>query len=188
MPSPMQTLVAVTGLAGIFLPFAGGHSAFTALADGFAPTLAAAAFLSPLITYLALRVLARGSLTSTERGVGWLVSAGFLGIYCWGWFLSLVVSTEQSGFAWGERSSVIILLLPLLLLGFGAWITVRAAREARMRGSAPILALRTMYVVNAAFGLSVFFGGWQVGAWVILIAALIHLYLMASVLGRMSQG
>lgn len=178
MPSPMETLAAVTGFAGIFLPFAGGYSALTALADGFAPTLAAAALLSPLITYLALRFLASGSLTSTERGLGWLVSAGFLGIYCWGWFLSLVVSTQASSIAWGGVSSAVILFLPLLLLGLGAWITFRTARHQGRHSHAPILALRTMYIVNAAFGLSAFYDGWEVGAWAILVAAMAHLYLM----------
>lgn len=185
-PSLPQVLAALMGLAGIFLPFAGGYSAFTALKQGFAPSLAAAAFLSPLITFMALRFLSRGSLTAVEYGLGWLVSAIFLCLYLWGWYLTLAASTDWSSTVWGSLPSAIVLFLPLLLLGLGIGITVRSARHATMRSAAPILALRTMYVVNAAFGLSAFFGGWQVGAWAILVAALIHLYLMSLALGRTS--
>ena len=187
-PSTVQALAALMGLVGIFLPFASGYSPFTALKDGFAPTLAAAAFLSPLITYLALRLLNRGSLTSIERGVSWLVGASFLGAYGWGWYLSIAEWAGGASIGWGGMSSAVILFLPLLLLGFGIWITSRALRHTALRGYAPVLALRTMYVVNAAFGLSAFFGNWQLGAWAILIAALIHLYLMSTVLGPRSQG
>ena len=174
------------GLVGIFLPFVGGYSPFTALKEGFAPTLAAAAFLSPLITVAALRYLNRGTLTTIERGALWLVSAIFLLLYLWGWYLTLAASTDWSSTVWGSVPSAIVLCLPVLLLGLGIWITVRAVRHATRRGLAPILALRTMYVVNAAFGLSAFFGDWQLGAWAILIAALIHLYLMSLALGRRS--
>jgi hypothetical protein len=187
-PSPVQALAALMGFVGIFLPFASGYSPFTALKDGFGPTLAAAAFLSPLITYMALRFLNRGSLTSIERGVSWLVGAAFLGAYGWGWYLSIAEWADGASIAWGGGSSVIILFLPLLLLGFGIWITARALRHVALRGYAPILALRTMYVVNAAFALTAFFGGWQLGAWAILIATLVHLYLISSILGQMSQG
>jgi hypothetical protein len=183
-PSPLQALAALMGLVGIFLPFASGYSAFTALRDGFLPTLAAAAFLSPLITYMALRFLYRGSLAAIERRLSWLVGAAFLGAYGWGWYLSIAEWAGGVSIAWGGMSSVIILFLPLLLLGLGIWITGRAFRHATTRGYAPILLLRTMYVVNAAFGLSGFFGSWQLGAWAILIAALIHLYLMSLALRR----
>ena len=175
------------GIIGIFLPFVGGYSAFTALKEGFAPTLAAAAFLSPLITIAALRYLNQGTLRATERVGLWLVSAIFLFLYLWGWYVTLAASTDWSSTVWGSLPSAIVLFLPLFLLGFGIWITVRAVRNAAMHGLAPILALRTMYVVNAAFGLSAFFGGWQLGAWAILIAAVIHLYLMSLGLGRSRQ-
>ena len=186
IPSPVRITAGLAGLAGIFLPFAGGFSPVSALADAFAPNLAAAAFLSPLITLMALRLLGRGSLTAAERGLGWLVSAGFLGVYCWGWYTSVVATADSSSISWGGIPSAIVLFLPLALLALGAWVTLRTARHDRQRGSAPILALRTMYVVNAAFALSAFFGGWQVGAWAILVAASVHLYLIGTAARRSS--
>jgi uncharacterized membrane protein len=51
-----------------------------------------------------------------------------------------------------------------------------------MRAAAPLLALRTMYIVNAAFGLTAFSGGWEVGAWAVLVAAMAHSYLMTRVI------
>ena len=184
MTTLVQLLVAVMGLAGIFLPFTGGFSPFTALKEFLAPTLAGAAFISPLITVLALRLLTRGSLTWLERGLAWLGSVSFLAFYCWGWYVSLAVSNDPSGLSWGGAATAIILFLPLLLLFFGCWMTVRAARHQGLRTFAPILALRTMYVVNATFALSALFGSWQIGAWAILVAASGHVYLMVPTPGR----
>jgi hypothetical protein len=172
-------LAALLGLAGIFLPFAYGISPWSALFPLTFPSVPSAALMSPLITVLAIRFAAKGSLGPVASAIAWAVAAWFLAGWGWGWYSDLSPSGGGSGLSLNSMSSVVTFCLPWLLLLFGGWVTLRAARHRLPAISAPLLALRTLYVSYTTYALSVFSASAEAGAWVILGAAAIHFYLIA---------
>jgi hypothetical protein len=142
----LLTVVGMTGIAGLFLPFTWGTSPVDAVSEGALWRLALPFFLAVLASAASIRWVISGSFSGLERATAYVVSASMVGVTLSLWF-PLGPSTTQE------------------------WL-IRNSRIAPSRQFNPVMAIQVAYLAHAVLCLIGFFGLWELGAYCVLVAAL----------------
>jgi len=155
------TGVGLVGIVALFLPFTAGTSAHEGLRHWDMWRLALPAYLSLIILPACARWIVSGTLSGLERMVGYVLAAASVILI----FLSYLQleSWPDGPVRW------IAVVLPALILGFGATILARTPRTGRPGAYRPILALQVVYIANAILALGLCFPNLQIGAYGILV-------------------
>jgi hypothetical protein len=160
----LLTVVGMTGIAGLFLPFAYGTSPVNAVSDKELWRLALPFFLSVLASAASIRWIISGSFSGRERTISYAVSASMAGVTLSMWFpFKDGPTTLQDWLA---------MVSPDAILALGVYFLVRNSRRESSRKFNPVMATQIPYVANAALCLIAFFGEWELGAYCVLVAAL----------------
>ncbi len=165
MAHSVLTVVGMTGIAGLFLPFAFDYSPVCAAFDKDLWRVALPFFLSPFVFAGSVRWIMSGFFSRLERGIAYLVSTGTAAVTLSGYFDSKPPSSIQDWLSWS---------IPLATLGLGIYCMIRNSR-ALFREFKPVMAMQVAYLANGLLCLIDLFGHWQVGAYLTLIATIMFL-------------
>lgn len=181
------TVVGLTGIVALFLPFAFGYSpADTAFDPGFC-LLAIPFFLSILNTAASVRWVVAGSFSRLERAAAYIISAAGAGATLSFWVSGLLAQWNDPfsrPSEWLELCvAVSFSLAPLL---GGIYALIRNSRAGRLKEFNPVMAIQVAYLYNAESCLMLFWGDWDVGAYCVLVTAASFLLqiILVSVLAR----
>ena len=158
------TVVGMTGIAGVFLPFAYDYSPVRAAFDEELWRLALPFYLSPLALAGSIRWIRFRFFSRLERGIAYVVSAA-------------TTAVTLSGYVDGRASSPagiqdwVSFLAPLAVLGVGICCLIRNSK-AVFREFNAVMAMQMPYLANALGCLVGLFGEWQIGAYLTLIATM----------------
>jgi hypothetical protein len=160
----LLTVAGMSGIAGLFLPFTYGTSpvdaAFTDLWR-----LALPFFLAILASAASLRWVISGSFSARERAIAYVVSASMAGVTLSQWFpFEVKPANNQEWFA---------LVSPGPILALGVYFLIRNSRMESSSKFNPVMAIQIAYLANAVLCLITFFPDWQLGAYCVLVAALV---------------
>jgi hypothetical protein len=159
------TVVGMTGIAGLFLPFTWGTSPVDAVSEGALWRLALPFFLAVLASAASIRWVISGSFSGLERATAYIVSASMVGVTLSLWF-PFGPSTTQEWLA---------IVSPVPILALGVYFLIRNSRIAPSRQFNPVMAIQVAYLAHAVLCLIGFFGLWELGAYCVLVAALAFL-------------
>ena len=158
----LLTIVGLTGIAAIFLPFTWNESLINAVNDRNLWRLALPAFLPLIIAGLSLRWLFSKKLSSSEQAIAYIVS---LASGCVTLSFYLI-----SDYGWPtDFKEWLTYVIPLITLGLGIFTLLSRRRNLTKK---PFLAIKSMqiaYLANILLCLTGFFGEWQIGAYFSLI-------------------
>lgn len=162
----LLTVVGMTGIAGLFLPFTFRTSPVEASTTELW-RLAVPFFLAVLASAASIRWVVSGSFSGSERAIAYVVSA------------SMVCVTLSLWFPFKDGPATIqewlALVSPVPILGLGAYLLIRNPRMGPSRKFNPVMAIQIAYLTNAVLCLIAFFGDWELGAYCVLVAALAFL-------------
>jgi hypothetical protein len=159
----MLTLASLTGTAGVFLPFTWDVSPLRAIQP--LPQLALPALLAPLATAGAIRWLISGSLSKVESIIAYFASASMM-------VLSLSVWLSGEPARRFDLHDLVTLSIHFLTFALGIGALIWNWRIGSRQFS-PVMSIQAIYVAHVAMCLAGFFGYWEVGAYLILVAALV---------------
>lgn len=186
------TFAGMAGTAGIFLPFIWTASPWRAIGMGlgliklypsqsaweafwehfFFLQVALPACLAILVTIGAIRWLISGSLSSPERVIAYFAGASMMLLSLSIWF-----RMEPSAPVSWPMLSVYVLVLVL-----GVSALIRSLRAGWSRHFTPVMSMQVVYVAHVLMFLVANFGGWEAGAYCLLVAALAFALQIALVL------
>ena len=158
----LLTAVGMTGIVGLFLPFTYGASPVDAVSDKQLWRLALPFFLAVLASAASIRWVISGSFSGRERAIAYLVSASMAGVTLSLWFGDGPATMQE----W------LAFVSPGPILALGVYFLIRNSRMEPSREFNPVMAIQIAYLANAVLCLIAFFGGWERGAYCVLVAAL----------------
>ncbi len=160
----LLTVVGMTGIAGLFLPFTFGTSPLEAASTKELWRLAVPFFLAVLASAASIRWVTSGSFSGSERAIAYVVSASMVGVTLSLWFpLKDGPANIQEWLAF---------VSPVPILALGIYFLIRNSRIGPSREFNPVMAIQIAYIANALLCLIAFFGNWERGAYYVLVAAL----------------
>jgi hypothetical protein len=161
----LLTVVGMTGIAGLFLPFTFGASPLEAASTKEFWRLAVPFFLAVLASAASIRWVISGSFSGGERTIAYVISASMVGVTLTSlWLLS------KEGPANIQEWLAFVSPVPILTLG--GYFLIRNSRIGPSREFNPVMAIQIAFIANAVLCLIAFFGNWELGAYCVLIAAL----------------
>jgi hypothetical protein len=160
----LLTVVGMTGIAGLFLPFTFGTSPVDAASNKELWRLALPFFLAILASAASIRWVISGSFSGRERAIAYVVSASMVGVTLSLWF------PFEGGPATLQEWLAIVSPEPILALG--VYFLIRNSRMTPSRKFNPVMAIQIAYLAHAVLCLIAFFGDWELGAYCVLVAAL----------------
>jgi len=158
----LLTIVGMTGIVGLFLPFTFGTSPVDAVSDKELWRLALPFFLAVLASAASIRWVISGSFSGAERAIAYVVSASMAGVTLSLWFPDRPVTMQDR----------LAFVSPVPILALGFYFLIRNSRMEPSREFNPVMAIQIAYLANAVLCLIAFFGGWELGAYCALVAAL----------------
>ena len=158
------TLLGMTGIPALFLPFSHDYSPVRAVFDDSGLwQVALPFFLSPLAVAVSLRWMMSGALSRVARAITYAISSVAAAVTLSGYFTAYDPPSDLQ--EW------LSLVMPLATLFLGICLLIRNSRMLPSREFNPVMAIQTAYLANAVLGLIALFGEWQVGAYCALVAA-----------------
>lgn len=157
----------MTGILGLFLPFAHGFSPLEALKEWELWKLGIPFFLAPFATAASFRWILWGSLPRIERAMAYILSSGTAAVTLRQYFIA---DNSPSSF-----EDWLLWTIPLVTYLIGVFMLVRNSRIARARDFNPVMAIQTVYLANALMCLTGLFGNWQTGAYCALMASILYM-------------
>ena len=158
----LLTVIGMTGIAALFLPFAWGKSPIEAVSLEELWRLALPFFLAVLASAAGFRWIISGSFSGFERATAYVVSGLMAGVTLSLWFPFGPSSTQE----W------LTLISPEPILALGIYLLIRNSRRGLSREFNPVMAIQISYLAHAALCLIGFLGRWELGAYCVLVAAL----------------
>ena len=163
----LLTVVGMTGLVALSLPFAYDYSPIGAVfKEGLWP-FALPFFLSILVSAASVRWIISGSFSRAEQIIAYALSTAMAGVT-----LSVYLNSD------GWPSNVqewLSMIIPIAILLFGVYAIIRNVSVGRCKKFSPVMALQVAYLGNAVLCLVEFFGKWQAGAYCILGVTVVYL-------------
>jgi hypothetical protein len=159
----LLTVVGMTGIAGLFLPFTFGTSPAEAASTKELWRLAVPFFLAVLASAASIRWVVSGSFSGSERAIAYVISASMVCVTLSLWFSKDGPANIQEWLAF---------VSPVPILALGAYLLIRNSRMGPSRKFNPVMAIQVAYLTNAVLCLIAFFGNWELGAYCVLVAAL----------------
>ena len=156
----LLTLIGLTGVFALFLPFTFSESPTSAVAGRDFWRLGLPFFLVVPVSLGYIRWIITGALSRAERVFGYL-----MGVIS----ACLTLSLYVQGSGPSRIRDWVSLVLPLIVFAAGGFITSRNWRTDRVNA---LVAMQVAYVANSLLCLTSFFGEWQVGAYVTLLPTL----------------
>ena len=159
----LLTVVGMTGIAGLFLPFTFGTSPLEAASTKEFWQLAVPFFLAVLATAASIRWVISGSFSGGERAIAYVISGSVAGL-----------TLSMSFPFYGRPRNIqewLTMLSPYPILALGLYFLIRNSRMASSREFNPVLAIQVAYLANAVMCLIGFYGDWDPGAYCALVAA-----------------
>jgi hypothetical protein len=174
----LLTLLAMAGIAGLFLPFTSGVSPAMAAPVSGVWRLAVPFFLSVLASAASIRWIVSGSLSRAESAIAYVASAAMAGVIVSMWFA--LGDESQSIRDW------VAVVSPGPILALGIYFLIQNSKTGPSRNFNAVMAIEVAYLANAVRCLIAFFGEWQVGAYCALVTAVTFVLqiILASVPGR----
>jgi len=166
------TIVGMTGIVGLFLPFTLGASPVDTLnlspEDIFLVTsrlLAFPAFLSIFASAASIRWIVSGSFSRLERAIAYVVSAATAGVTL---YVNLDKGIDGGPLGFQE---LLLMVVPVVILFSGVYLLIRNSKIGRLKEFNPVMSIQVAYLAHVALCLIGFFGAWEAGAYCILVAA-----------------
>lgn len=164
----LLTIIGVTGIVAIVLPFTWSTSPFNAAFNEYVWRLAWPGFLPVLITSASLRWLFSTTPSLTEQVIAYLVSLACVFVTLSFYFLS--------GSGWpGDFKEWLTYFIPLITLGFGIFTMLVHRKDVEIKPFLFIMSMQTAYLANILLCLTGFLGEWQIGAYFSLITTIAYL-------------
>ncbi len=160
----LLTVVGMTGIVGLFLPFTFGTSPLEAASTKEFWRLALPFFLTVLASAASIRWVISGSFSGGERAIAYVISVSVAG-------LTLSMSFPFYGRP-GNIQEWLTMLSPYPIFALGLYFLNRNSRMGPSREFNPVLAIQVAYLANTVMCLIAFFGDWEKGAYCTLVAAL----------------
>jgi hypothetical protein len=171
------TIVGLVGIPGLFLPFIGNASPLRVALDSQLWQAGLPAFVVVPASLASIRWMISGSLSMAERVIAY-IAAALMAVVS----VSVWVRTNQF-----SQDDLLFMFTPqMLVLGIGIAALIRNAKMPLASRYNPVMSLQVVYVAHATPWLittygTEFFKGWQIGAYLILIAALAYVVQMVLV-------
>ena len=169
------TVAGINGIVGLFLPFTWATSPLEAVFND--PwQIGLPFFLAIPASAASIRWIISGSFSRPERTIAYVVGASMAGVTLYTWFWG--IGRELLFGSYGPTTAqewvqcVLTLMIPPLVLTLGVYFLVRNSRMGFSGGFNPMMAIQLAYIANAMLYLLLFFGGWEPGAYCVLIASL----------------
>jgi hypothetical protein len=159
------TVLGTTGIAALILPFTDDYSPLKAAVEQGLWRLAVPFFLAPLASAASLRWIVSGRLSPLERLIAYVVSAAMVCVTVSVYFM---IASWPSG-----RQEWLSMVMPAVALVTGIAVLIRSSRLGRIAAVGPVLAIQVAYLCNGLLCLIAFFGDWQVGAYFVLVTAVV---------------
>jgi len=160
----LLTVVGMTGIAGLFLPFTYSTSPVEAISDSALWLLALPFFLALPASAASIRWIISRSFSRTDRAIAYVASAATAGV------------TLSACFFLVDRPMTIpnwlATLSPGVIIALGVYLLIRNSRMSPSREFNPVMAIQTAYVAGVVLCLIAFFRDWEPGAYCVLVAAL----------------
>jgi hypothetical protein len=161
----LLTVVGMTGIAGLFLPFTWGKSPVDAVSHKELWRLALPFFLAVLASAASIRWVISGSFSRLERAIAYVVSGLMVGVTLSLW-LPFGPSTLREWLA---------IVSPESIIALGGYFLIRNSRTRPSRQFNPVMAIQVSYLAHSVLCLIGFLGLWELGAYCVLVAALAFL-------------
>ena len=156
----------ITGIAGLFLPFIYGVSPMNAITIDGLERAGFPFFLSILIFAAAIRWMMSGAFSITERIVAYAVSVG----------AACVTISQIIGDGWkADVQAWVARGVSSTILALGVCVIIWNVRTKRGKEFNHIIALQATYLAHIMLFLIACFENWQVGAYCVLVAAMVTL-------------
>jgi hypothetical protein len=167
------TLVGVTGIAAVFLPFTWSISPFSAafMKDFDLWQIAWPAFLPLLITVVSLRWLFATTLSRTELTIAHSAGAVSIALVC----ITLFGFIRNIEWWPTDVNEWLTLIFPVVTLVFGIYVLIRSRKNLIINPFLAIFSMQVAYIANCFLCLISFFGEWQIGAYFCLITVIVYL-------------
>jgi len=173
------------GMAALFLPFTWDVSPAEAVVSELFQ-LAIPFFFSVLVCAAYVRWMISGLLSRPERAITYVVSSLVaLRVLFW-----IILGLKDEGWP-SDVQGWLLVAIPLLMLLFGVYVVVKNLRNKGPKEVSAVMAMQIVYLSNALFCLIVFFGGWQIGAYFVVVTSgvyLIQIVLVSVKLGILRGG
>lgn len=179
----LQLVLIILGLAGIpgfFLPFAYGVSpACTVVCDipiwfgGSSRDFWFAGlpmFLVLLVPPASFRWLTSRKFTALEKSLAYITAISMAGVSLYVWVEAFSAGAPGPR-SWAEWVSSGIQPL-ILVLGIAALL--RLSKRPSASRACPVIAMQIVYVAHMALWLTGFYGDWEIGAYLLLVAAITY--------------
>jgi len=159
----LLTLLGMSGIAGLFLPFTSDVSPVEAAPVSELWRVAVPFFLAVLASAASIRWIISGSLSKAERAIAYVASAAMAGVTVSMWF-----TLDRESRTIREWLSIVS---PGPILALGIYFLIRNSKMGSSRNFNPVMAIQVAYLANAVLCLIAFLREWQVGAYCVLAAA-----------------
>ena len=156
------TIIGMTGIAALFLPFAWDTSPMEAISLKELWRLALPFFLAVLASAASFRWIITGSFSGFERATAYVASGLMAGVTLSLWFPVGPSSPQE----W------LTLISPVPILALGIYLLIRNSRRGPSREFNPVMAIEISYLAHASLCLVGFLERLELGAYFVLIAAL----------------
>ena len=181
------------GIATLFLPFIFDTSPVGMVLELFLISdainwawslyalLAFPLFLPVLVSAASVRLMISGLFSRSERAVAYVASS-MMAFSTLSFIILLFIVSGLPSFVHEWLASTI----PVLTLVLGVFVVIKNLRNKRSKEVSAVMAMQVAYLSNALFCLILFFGGWQIGAYCVVVTSII--YLLQVVLASVKSG
>jgi hypothetical protein len=163
----MLTVVGMTGIVALSLPFAYDYSPIGAVFKKGLWPFALPFFLSIFASAASVRWIISGSFSRTEQIIAYALSTAMAGV-------TLFLYLNSDGWP-SNVQEWLSMIIPIAILLFGVYAIIRNVSVGRYKKFNPVMALQVAYLGNAVLCLIEFFGKWQAGAYCILVVTVVYL-------------
>jgi hypothetical protein len=164
----LLTVVGLTGVVALFLPFTFDESPVSATGDGLWQ-VALPFFLAVPVAATAAHWVIAGSLSRPERIVAYAMSVASAGLTIL--FLTALLDREWPRLV----QDWLAFAATMITMSAGGCLLLRNRVVEQSREFGPVLAIQAAYLANALLCLITFLGEWQVGAYCVVVTVIAYL-------------